>query len=163
MPGDRVAQVPSLEVSIADSAAALARTVDVQALFAEATQASVRAHVPHSDLRVGAVLLTSSGETVTGVNVENASYGLTICAERSAVVRAVAEGHTQFRAIAVGGDTDQVDTLASCGACLQVLSEFDSDERLLVAFPEGPTLRVTRLIDLLPVRFRLPPGPHEHR
>jgi len=151
-------RLPQLQLDIAEPALALAQHVDIQALFARANRAASRAHVPYSGLRVGAALLTVSNETVTGANVENGSYGLTICAERAAVARAVAEGHSEFVAIAVGGDTDRVETLTSCGACLQVLTEFDPDKQLLVAFPDGQLLRVMLLADLLPVRFRMPPA-----
>lgn len=143
------------EVSTADDARELARDVDVAALYARAQTATERAHAPYSKFRAGAALLTRDGEIVTGCNVENVSYGLTICAERAAVARAVAEGHRDFVAIAVATGTDRVHTVASCGACLQVLAEFDPDETLLVIFPEGDVLRVTRLAELLPVRFRL--------
>lgn len=143
------------EISVASDARELARGIDVEALYAHAQAAATRAHAPYSEFRAGAALITHNHEIVTGCNVENCSYGLTICAERSAVARAVAEGHRAFAAIAVATDRDRVHTVASCGACLQVLAEFDRDETLLVIFPEGDVLRVTRLADLLPVRFRL--------
>jgi cytidine deaminase len=143
------------EVSIAEDAREIARDVDVDALYASALTAAERAYAPYSKFRAGAALLTRDGEIVTGCNVENCSYGLTICAERAAVARAVSEGHRDFVAIAVAPDTDRVHTVASCGACLQVLAEFDPDETLLAIFPEGDVLRVTLLSELLPVRFRL--------
>lgn len=113
------------------------------------------AYAPYSGFSVGAALLTESGHVISAGNVENGSYGLTICAERAAVVRALAEGHRDFRAIAVAGNTQQVETLASCGACLQVLAEFDVAGRLEVVFPDEGRLRVELLQDLLPVQFRL--------
>jgi cytidine deaminase len=131
---------------------------EIQALYDRAQDARLLAYSPYSGFTVGAALLTASGEVITGGNVENASYGLTICAERSALVRAVAEGHREFAAIAVAGDLDRVSTLPSCGACLQVLAEFDPDEKLIVVFPDDETLRQERLADLLPVRFRLRPN-----
>jgi cytidine deaminase len=144
-----------LELAISASAAELAHGINIEGLFAEAAKALERAYAPYSRFRVGAALLTESGEIITGANVENSSYGLTICAERSAVVRAVAQGESQFVAIAIAGDVDRAHRVAPCGACLQVLAEFDSDETLLVIFPEGNLLRVCRVAELLPVRFRL--------
>jgi len=144
-----------LELSISDAARPYVDGIDVEALYEKAVAARECAYAPYSGFRVGAALLTSGGHVVTGANVENASYGLTICAERASVVRAVAEGHAEFIAITIAGDTDRVHTVASCGACLQVLAEFDAGDRLLVVFPEGSALRVALLHDLLPVRFRL--------
>lgn len=143
------------EVSVAGDARDLARDIDAQNLYARAQEAATRAHAPYSRFRTGAALQTCDGTIVTGCNVENCSFGLTICAERAAVSRAVSEGHQAFAAIAVATEADQVHTVASCGACLQVLAEFDHDDALLVIFPEGGTLRVSRLSGLLPVRFRL--------
>ena len=146
------------EISVADDAREFASGIDVEALYAHAQAAAGRAYAPYSEFRAGSALITDDGEIITGCNVENCSYGLTICAERSAVARAVSEGHRTFAAIAVATDTDRVHTVASCGACLQVLAEFDRDETLLVIFTEGDVLRVTRLVDLLPIRFRLDGG-----
>jgi len=144
-----------LSISVSDAALGAVRNLDVEALYRSAEDAVVRAYAPYSNFRVGAALHTADGIVVTGGNVENGSYGLTICAERAAVVRAVAEGHRSFAAIAVAGGSTDVQTLASCGACLQVLSEFDADEQLVVVFPDHGTLRVVLLSELLPVRFKL--------
>src|SRR5436305_1990648 len=94
-----------------------------QALIAAACDIRKQAHAPYSKFQVGAALLTASGKIITGCNVENASYGLTICAERSAVCSAIAAGQRQFVAMAVatpGGHSP-------CGACRQVLVEFAPD------------------------------------
>lgn len=128
--------------------------VDHEALIARAREATANAHAPYSNFRVGAALLTDSGEIVTGSNVENVSYGLTICAERAALVRAVSEGHHRFKAVAVAVEPDNGKTGVCCGACLQVLAEFDPDEDLLVVYPDGGSMRTKRLSELLPVRFR---------
>ncbi len=146
---------PLLELSISAAAREYAESLDVAGLYERASAAIDRAHAPYSGFRVGAAVLTESGRTITGSNVENGSYGLTICAERVAIVRAVAEGHTDLAAISVATDSDRVQTVAPCGACLQVMAEFDPDDRLVVAFPERGQLRVACLSDLLPVRFRL--------
>ena len=90
-------------------------------LLATAKKAQRRAHAPYSKFHVGAALLTKSGKVYTGCNVENASYGLTICAERVALTKAVSEGHRQFKAIAVVAPSA---SLSPCGACRQVLAEF---------------------------------------
>ncbi|VDM46906.1 unnamed protein product [Toxocara canis] len=97
-------------------------TIDANALVNAAKRAMEKAYCPYSKFRVGAALLTKDGTVITGGNVENASYGGTICAERSAVVRAVAEGHTEFKAIAVAGAT--AEPISPCGICRQFLVEF---------------------------------------
>jgi cytidine deaminase len=89
-----------------------------------ATDAAGRAYAPYSNFRVGAALLLQDGALVSGANVENASYGLTICAERSAVVRAVAEHGPEIRVLACAITNLNQAASPPCGACLQVLSEF---------------------------------------
>jgi cytidine deaminase len=131
-----------------------ADSIDPEALFARAKEATAHAHAPYSRFRVGAALLTHSGEVITGSNLENVSYGLTICAERAAVARAVSEGHRHFKAIAVAVEPDEGGTGVCCGACLQVLAEFDPDQKLLVIYPDGGSLQMKRLAEVLPVRFR---------
>lgn len=142
-------------LDISPAAAPFVHDVDPEALFRRAHEARQRAYAPYSQLRVGAALKTSSRDVYTAGNVENGSYGLTICAERAAVVRAVAEGHTSFVGLAVAGETERVHTLSCCGACLQVLAEFDPAGGIVVAFPSGDGLRVMLLRELLPVRFML--------
>ncbi len=106
-------------------------------LILVAAQAAHQAHCPYSGFRVGAALLTSDGRVFTGVNVENASYGLTICAERSAVVAAVTAGTRSFKAIAIAADG--TGPVFPCGACLQVLAEFGQpDLRVLLTGVETP-------------------------
>jgi len=144
-----------VELSVSDLAAEAARPLDLEGLYAEAQGVVDRAYAPYSGLRVGAALLEKGGEVITGANVENGSYGLTICAERAAVVRAVAQGHSDFLAIAVAGADPRVRTLACCGACLQVLAEFDRGQSLVVLFPDDGLLRIALLAELLPTRFSL--------
>lgn len=124
-------------------------------LHASAETARENAYVPYSRFKVGAALLTESGEVFTGVNVENASFGLSICAERVAVFKAIAAGQTRFVAIAVAGGAPDV---PPCGACRQVLAEF-ADDDLMVSFPLDGELVTRRLGDLLPEAFRLAPEP----
>ena len=115
-----------------------------------ACEARTNAHAPYSRFLVGAAVLTESGEIFSGCNVENASYGLTICAERVAFCSAVAAGHRRFQAIAIvtpGGH-------APCGACRQFAAEFCDDLLVLLIDADYPN-RVTEshLRELLPGRF----------
>ena len=117
-------------------------------LVEAANQARQRAYAPYSDFPVGAALLSQSGKVYAGCNVENASYGLTICAERVAVFRAVCEGEREFRAIAVVTETGS----SPCGACRQVLSEFAGDMDVVIADTRGNS-RVYHLRELFPRPF----------
>ena len=120
-----------------------------EALEAAAWTVRDRAHAPYSKFRVGAALESEDGRIFAGCNVENASYGLTICAERSAVVQAVAAGATRFKRIVVATDIDP--PAAPCGACRQVLWEFGPD---LVVESVGPHSRTQwRIWELLPEAF----------
>jgi len=114
-----------------------------------AIEARRRAYAPYSRYPVGAALRTKSGKMFTGVNVENAAYPATMCAERSAVFKAVSEGERDFDVIAVvtsnGG--------SPCGACRQVLAEFGLDTIVLIANTEGELLEETTVFDLLPGAF----------
>jgi cytidine deaminase len=115
-----------------------------------ARAASRRAHSPYSGVRVGAALLASDGRVFTGCNVENASYGLTLCAERVAVAKAVSEGARRFTAIAIASNAARA--LMPCGACRQTLLEFAPRLRVLVVGPRGATSETT-LDALLPDAF----------
>jgi len=121
-----------------------------QALVAEARQAMKNAHAPYSGFPVGAALLGNSGRVYRAANVENASFGLSVCAERSAVFAAVAAGERAFRALAVATDTDQ--PTLPCGACRQVLREFVEDLPVYLAGRSGPYVTHS-LHDLLPLAF----------
>ena len=125
----------------------------VSELVAAARAARDRAYAPYSGFRVGAALLTEQGDVVTGANVENASYGLGICAERAAVVAAIAAGYRRFEAIAIAGTGP--DPVTPCGACRQVLREFPRgvDLAVLCAGEEGEHLLTTTLGTLLPDSF----------
>jgi cytidine deaminase len=113
-----------------------------------AKEARDRAYAPYSGYRVGAALLAGSGKVYTGCNVENASYGLTICAERTAVVKAVSEGESQIVAVAVATD----DGASMCGACRQVVAEFGPSAVVYLADGSG-TVRETTVEALLPKAF----------
>jgi len=124
-------------------------------LIKKAVAAMRRAYAPYSRFCVGAALLTREGRVFQGCNVENASYGLTLCAERTALGAAVAAGHRRFTAIAIasGGQTAPI----PCGACLQALAEFCRPDFVIVtAAAQNPAAMVAyTLKDLLPRAFRL--------
>jgi cytidine deaminase len=119
-------------------------------LVTRARAALEHAYSPYSKIRVGAALLAEDGRVFTGCNVENASYGMTWCAERTAIVKAVSEGVRSFRTIAVA--SDQPRAIMPCGACRQVLHEFAPRLRLLVVNADGKRYE-TFLEDLLPEAF----------
>ncbi|TVP53567.1 MAG: cytidine deaminase [Gemmatimonadales bacterium] len=123
----------------------------MEELIREAEGARAGAYAPYSQFRVGAAIETESGEVFRGCNVENASFGLTICAERVALAAAVAAGHRRFRRIAISTRAE-VPT-PPCGACRQVLAEFAPE--LEVLSDAGELRQLWRLDELLPVRFAL--------
>lgn len=125
-------------------------------LYQKAVDVLPKAYVPFSGFRVGAALLTSTGEVFTGINVENASYGGTICAERTACVKAVSEGFREFSAIAVvsGGVAAGKGMAAPCGICRQFLYEFSPDMKVILG-DDAEHLKVYTLRELLPEGFRL--------
>ena len=119
-------------------------------LVAAARKARRHARADYSRFRVGAALETSSGVIVTGCNIENATYGLTICAERVAMFKALSEGHRRFRRVAVVADTAA--PTPPCGPCRQILWEFGGDLEVVLANLRRETGRM-RLSDLLPLPF----------
>lgn len=115
-----------------------------------AAQVSSKAYAPYSKFKVGAALLAENGEIYTGCNVENASYGMSMCAERVAAAKAITEGEQSFIAIAVstrGG-------AAPCGACRQVLAEFNPAMNVYIADETGKVVHQTSLDALIPHLFR---------
>ena len=127
----------------------------VRRLTEAATQAAERAYAPYSHFRVGAALLLADGALITGANVENASYGLTSCAERNAIFRAIAErGPDRFKIVAVAVANLNNAASSPCGACLQVMSEFLSRETA-VYFPCDGKQRCARFEELMPFCFTL--------
>ena len=117
-------------------------------LVAAARRAREHAHAAFSKFKVGAALETADGAVITGCNVENATYGLTICAERVAMFKAISEGHRSFTRIAVVADTDE--PTPPCGACRQILWEFGGDLEVVLANlrEEKGTYRLTQLLPL---------------
>ncbi len=127
---------------------------ELDKLLASAREAALHAYAPYSGFRVGAALKLASGEIVTGANVENVSYGLTICAERSALVRAVSQFGPDIRieAVAVANLNDAASP--PCGACRQVLAEFILPEAP-VLFPADDGVRTLPFSALLPLAFEM--------
>jgi cytidine deaminase len=119
-----------------------------ESLVEQALEARKKAYAPYSGYQVGAALLGRSGTVYTGCNVENAVYPLCICAERTAVVKAVSEGEDKFVAIAVASENGG----SPCGACRQVLREFGEKIVVLIADGKG-NYRETKVVDLLPDSF----------
>ena len=124
-------------------------------LVAAARAAATRAHAPYSGFRVGAALLAGDGRIFTGCNIENASYGLTLCAERVALAKAVSEGARDFRALAIAGGAAG-NPAPPCGACRQVLAEF-CPPRMPVWYAglAAGSARATTTGRLLPHAFKL--------
>ena len=125
--------------------------MDRAALIDAAIQARSRAWAPYSKFAVGAALLSRDGRIFTGCNVENLSYGLTICAERNAIFHAVAEGVREFAAIAVVADTRL--PISPCGACRQVMAEFASPNLEVVIGDKNGKEQTWKFKDLLPLAF----------
>ena len=126
-----------------------------RALIAEAAGAARRAYAPYSGFSVGAALLLRDGRVFTGCNIENASYSVTVCAERVALFSAVAHGARDFAAIAVVGSSDGDFTrpCPPCGVCRQALAEFCDPDSFTVILADGDEVRELALCELLPHSF----------
>ena len=122
-----------------------------QELLNAAISARERAYAPYSKFLVGAAVMAKSGKIYTGCNIENASYGLTVCAERNALFSAVGAGEREFTALCVVGDTEE--PISPCGACRQVMAEFKVP-RIILANLKGDVKKYT-LEELLPYGFSL--------
>ena len=129
----------------------MSNTTDID-LYKLARKAARNAYAPFSGFRVGAAILTTTGEIFTGVNVENSSYGATICAERVACAKAISEGFRNFEAIAVA--TYAGVQAVPCGMCRQFLFEFAPNLKVIIGRDEE-NIEVTSLDELLPKGFRL--------
>ncbi len=128
---------------------------EIQGLILAARQAMANAYAPYSRFKVGAAALAESGKIYTGCNVENASYGLTVCAERVAVFSAACAGERRIAALAVITESPEIDNC--CGACLQVMAEFSDPEHPMTVINAAGNgqHRVLTLDQLLPHPFRL--------
>lgn len=123
-------------------------------LIKKAIEVRENSYSPYSDFKVGAAILCSSGKIYTGTNVENASYGASICAERSAVTAAISCGERKFIAIAVVGGKDKLEFCPPCGICRQVLSEFGGGS-IKVVLCDEKDVKTYSLSELLPESFSL--------
>ena len=123
--------------------------LEKQSLIDLANEARKRAYAPYSNYHVGAALRTRSGKIYTGVNVENAAYPHTMCAERVAIFKAVSEGETEFEVIAVATNNGG----SPCGGCRQVMAEFGLDTLVLIADGEGHLQKQMTVDELLPEAF----------
>lgn len=121
----------------------------MNALEIAAEKAAERAYSPYSGIKVGAAVLAKSGKIYPGANIENSSYGLTICAERAAVYEAIMAGERELRSLAVYTDTDKFNS--PCGACRQVLAEFSED--MDITFTNSLETKQYKLRELLPSQF----------
>ena len=129
-------------------------TNDYKLLMDQAKEASKMSYSPFSRFAVGAAVLTSSGKIYQGCNVENSSFGLTNCAERTAIFKAVSEGEREIRAVAIY--SPNADSCYPCGACRQVLFEFQGDEEEIVVITENMgKLEANKLSFFLPCGFKI--------
>ena len=125
---------------------------DYSALIDAALEARQKAYAPYSKFSVGAAIVTTDGTVFTGCNVENSSFGLCICAERTAICKAVSQGHQQFEAIAVAATP----FASPCGACRQFLAEFGTDIRVISVDADDLSNMKTWLVEeLLPENFKI--------
>lgn len=119
-------------------------------LVEQAVKAKTKAHPPYSNFHVGAALLTANDELYLGANIENSSYSLTICAERTAIFNAILEGERKFKAIAIASDAP--DFCPPCGACRQVISDLCGNIDIVMV-NHKKELKILKLSDLLPFAF----------
>lgn len=125
--------------------------MDIRELIDKAIDARTRAHVPYSKFQVGAALITKNQKVYQGCNIENASYGLTNCAERTAIFKAVSEGEKEIETLVVVGDTEG--PISPCGACRQVMAEFcDENTKIILTNLKGD-IQETSINELLPGYF----------
>jgi len=125
--------------------------MDYKYLIDIANKAKQNAYAPYSNFHVGAALIAGSGKVYTGVNVENASYGATICAERTAVIKAISEGEKSIKALAISGNTE--DYIFPCGICRQVIAEFAAEDLVIICCNKKGEYKVYSMEDLLPNAF----------
>lgn len=125
----------------------------ILSLIEKAIEARKRAYAPYSNFQVGAALIDNNRKIHTGANVENGSYGLSNCAERSAIFSAVSNGMKSISAIAVVADTNM--PVSPCGACRQVINEFSSKDTIIILSNMEREFLVTGIDELLPYKFKL--------
>ena len=125
--------------------------MDKNTLVEKAIEARSKAYVPYSKFQVGAAIITSNDKVFLGCNIENASYGLTNCAERTAIFKAVSEGDQEIKAIAVVADTEG--PVSPCGACRQVIAEFATDDTKIYLANLNGDVKETTISEILPGYF----------
>lgn len=125
--------------------------MDYKKLISKALDAKKFAYVPYSKFRVGAAVLTEDGNIYTGCNIENVSYGATNCAERTAIFKAVSEGHKNLKAIAIAGSDKEY--TYPCGICRQVISEFAGEDMKIIIVKNENEYMVKKLEEILPYAF----------
>lgn len=126
---------------------------EIESIVDKAIKARECAYTPYSNFKVGAALIDDSGRIHIGANIENGSYGLTNCAERTAIFTAVTSGMKVIRTIAIVADTSG--PVSPCGACRQVISEFANDETIIILANTKKEYKVINIDELLPYRFKL--------
>jgi cytidine deaminase len=127
--------------------------MNFEKLLKAAQQIKEKAYAPYSHFHVGAALLTPSGKMYTGCNVENTSYGLTICAERNAIFQMVNDGEHEISELLVIGDTDQF--LPPCGACRQVIAEFAAKDTIIYMCNQNGQFKQSTVSEIMPFSFSL--------
>nr|XP_046240213.1 cytidine deaminase b [Scatophagus argus] len=155
------------EVMDEDGSTHLLDQETVEKLIHQSQEAKKQAYCPYSKFRVGAALLTSEDQVITGCNVENACNNLGVCAERNAISKAVSEGYRSFKAIAIASDLDDK-FISPCGGCRQFMREFGLNWDVYLSKPDGSSLKMT-VNELLPNSFgpedlamkKVPNIPHE--
>lgn len=128
-------------------------TMDHNELLEKAKEASKNAYAKYSNFAVGACVLAKSGKTYIGCNIENSSYGLTICAERNAIANAIANGEKALQAVAIY--SPNMDDCLPCGACRQVIFEFQKDDEIKIVTMLDNRTKITTINSLLPYGFEL--------
>ncbi len=126
---------------------------DIKELYDAAIKVKGKAYAPYSDFHVGSALRTKSGKIFTGCNVENSSYGVTICAERNAIFKMVSEGEQEISSILVIGDTEKF--LPPCGACRQVIAEFSKEDTPVIMCNKKGEFKESTVGEVLPFGFSL--------
>ena len=126
---------------------------DYKLLMDKAKEVSKLSYSPYSQFAVGAAILTDSGKIFTGCNVENSSYGLTVCAERCAIFKAISEGETGILAVAIFSPNQE--ECYPCGACRQVIFEFQKDTEIEIVTEKDSNLVIRKMNELLPFGFKI--------
>ena len=127
--------------------------MDYELLLKKAKEVSENAYAKYSKFPVGACVLASSGKTYVGCNIENASYGLAICAERNAIANAVANGEKSILAMAIY--SPKMENCLPCGACRQVIFEFQKDEDIQIITQVGDSYKIVKINEIFPEGFKL--------